>query len=105
MSGAIRAAVAIVIACGAPIAVGFGCSGGASAPAPGATSPCGAPHLFCDDFDLGDFGRTWDDSVVSEAGTLGRDDASFRSPPFALRARSPAEIAARSLVLYKKLPE
>ena len=82
-------------------------SSGGGAPVPNvdaAVSPCASAHAFCDDFDQGALGARWDDRNVT-GGPLDVDDASFRSPPFAFRARSPAQAAARSVVLYKKLPD
>jgi hypothetical protein len=61
---------------------------GSSAPADAiaeASSPCVAPHTFCDDFDQGALGARWS-SETSDAGYLSLDPSTWVSPPNSLLA-------------------
>ena len=69
----------------------------------GGGSACDRAHLFCDDFDRGTLGASWDQTNTS-GGPLATDDAHYVSAPRALRAQSAASATPRSVVLYKNLP-
>ena len=62
-------------------------------------SPCRAPHLFCDDFDVGAIGATWD----RKSGNTSLDPSTFSTPPFGFRAHVDKSFGNRSSRLEKSL--
>jgi hypothetical protein len=64
-------------------------------------SPCTQSHTFCDDFDDGSLGATWD-KIDNAGGTLAQS-TNAASPPYAFEARVPAG-GHPSVVLEKYLP-
>jgi hypothetical protein len=52
------------------------------------TSPCAAKHTFCDDFDKGTLGATWDYTNNGGGGTLSQTTNAV-TPPYALQAIVP----------------
>ena len=71
----------------------------------GKSSPCGVPHLFCDDFDDGplDPGARWT-TTTSEAGPLGFDMGLFTSSPRSLRMQVQPGAGVRRTEIRKALP-
>lgn len=67
--------------------------------APTGTSPCAAPHAFCDDFDTGtlDLASRWD-GLVTGGGPLGLDTARAKSPPRSLKASLEGRGSERSAI-------
>lgn len=61
------------------------------------TSPCGAVHAFCDDFDHGALGATWD-SVVVQSGPLVYSTSNVITPPHALQATANTNGSPTNLV-------
>lgn len=53
------------------------------------TSPCAVKHTFCDDFDDGGLGATWDNIENGGGGTLSQSSNAV-SPPFAFQAQVPS---------------
>jgi len=51
-------------------------------------SPCSQPHTFCDDFDDGSLGATWDKSDNTGGGILSQSTNAV-SPPYAFQAQVP----------------
>lgn len=59
------------------------------------SSPCNAPHLFCDDFDHGALGATWDDKIV-QSGPLVLSPQAV-TPPYSLEATATSSGSESSL--------
>ena len=64
------------------------------------TSPCTSPHTFCDDFDDGSLGATWD-KTVNTGGSLSQSKNAI-SPPYSLQAT--AQAGGAYVLLQKFLP-
>ncbi len=52
------------------------------------TSPCAVKHTFCDDFDNGSLGATWDKTDNGGGGTLSQS-ANAVTPPYSFQAQVP----------------
>jgi hypothetical protein len=66
-------------------------------------SPCSSQHVFCDDFDDGGLGATWDDKYET-VGPLSLSTAFAVSQPRSLFASAPGTASGDESALGKKLP-
>jgi hypothetical protein len=67
------------------------------------TSPCAAKHTFCDDFDDGALGATWDYPNNGLGGTLSQSTNAV-TPPYAFQAQVPGDAGHPYAMLQKYLP-
>jgi hypothetical protein len=67
------------------------------------TSPCTAKHTFCDDFDKGTLGATWDYTNNGGGGTLSQTTSSVTAP-YALQAQVPGGGGHPYAMLQKYFP-
>jgi len=65
-------------------------------------SPCATQHTFCDDFDDGSLGATWD-NIDNSGGTLSQTTSSV-SAPYAFQAQVPGGGGHPYAVLQKYFP-
>jgi hypothetical protein len=65
-------------------------------------SPCAVQHTFCDDFDDGSLGATWDKTNNGAGGTLSQSTNAV-SPPYAFQAQVPGGAGQPYALLQKYL--
>jgi hypothetical protein len=65
-------------------------------------SPCAQQHTFCDDFDKGTLGATWDNVDNGSGGTLSQTTNAV-SPPYAFQAQVPSGPGQPYAMLQKYL--